>query len=362
MVAGFSARSSRRSIRDTRGRTTFETRRETRSARAFRRCQSSLCSPLADFLRRDRCRAIATARCTRHAENMTLARSVILNAHPNGAFHCMSRCVRRAFLCGYDRQTGASYSHRRRWIVERIELLARSFSVSIHAYAIMENHFHIVLQMDQDRAAGWNEREVVQRWLAIYPGKSGTSARADAEAERLLSEPGRVETLRARLANLSWFMRNLKEYIARRANREDGCTGHFWEGRFKSQAILDDRSLLDSMIYVDLNPVRAGMAVEVDDCEFTSGPLQKARLRRARDPTTELLTPVLGEVIPMPVTLAAYIARLDQCASSVHPPFSRTWRRAIGSVTALRELAIRLGQRWIKGYRAAGARPSDHPV
>jgi REP element-mobilizing transposase RayT len=293
---------------------------------------------------------------------MTLARSAILNAHPNGAFHCMSRCVRRAFLCGYDRLTGTSYSHRRRWIVERIELLARSFSVSIHAYAIMENHFHIVLQMDEGGAAGWSEREVVQRWLAIYPGKAGASARAEAEVERLLSEPGRVETLRARLANMSWFMRNLKEYIARRSNREDGCTGHFWEGRFKSQAILDDRSLLDSMIYVDLNPVRAGMAVEVEECDFTSGQLRKARLRRARDPTTEPLTPILGQVFPMQVTLAAYIARLDHMASSVHPSFVRTWWRAIGSVTALRALAIRLGQRWIKGYRAAGAEPSGQPV
>ena len=71
-------------------------------------------------------------------------------------------------------------------------------------------------------------------------------------------------------------MKCLNEPIARRANREDSCTGHFWESRFYSQALRSERALLAAMAYVDLNPVRAGMTERPEDAEFTS---LAARLR-----------------------------------------------------------------------------------
>ncbi|MEW8279996.1 MAG: transposase [Candidatus Thiodiazotropha sp.] len=76
-------------------------------------------------------------------------------------YHCVSRCVRRAFLCGVDSQTGNNYEHRRQWIVDRLKQLAGLFAIDICAYAIMSNHYHVILHVDTERAAEWSEQEVI---------------------------------------------------------------------------------------------------------------------------------------------------------------------------------------------------------
>ncbi len=101
---------------------------------------------------------------------------------------------------------------------------------------------------------------LVDRYLA---GESLSRAERTAVAEL-------IETWRKRLFDISWFMRCMNEHLAQRSNQEDQCRGRFWEGRFKSQALLDEAALLTCMSYVDLNPIRAGMADTPEDSEFTS--------------------------------------------------------------------------------------------
>ena len=85
-------------------------------------------------------------------------------------YHCISRCVRRAFLCGSDPLTGFDFKHRRQWIVDRIKLLCSVFSVDLCAYAIMSNHYHIVVRINVDNVRQWSDEEVARRWMMIFSG------------------------------------------------------------------------------------------------------------------------------------------------------------------------------------------------
>ena len=191
---------------------------------------------------------------------MTLARSEQIDLNATPYYHVMNRCVRRSFLCGFDELTQRDYSHRKEWIVDRLKYLADIFAIKICAYAIMSNHYHVVLYVEDKVAENWSEKEIFHRWSAIFP--------KDAKENKHLRQ--KIQLWKERLTSISWFMRCLNERIARDVNEEDDTAGRFWEGRFKSQALLDEAALLSAMVYVDLNPVRAGITETPEESEFTS--------------------------------------------------------------------------------------------
>jgi len=204
---------------------------------------------------------------------MPKPRKALISLDDTPYYHCVSRCVRRAFLCGDDPVTGKSFEHRREWVESRLLELAGIFSIDVCAYAVMSNHTHVVLHVDRETAQAWSLREVVERWHRLFSGTlisqaflSGKSLHEDLRSELVQQ----AEVWRERLASISWFMRCLNEAIARQANAEDDCTGRFWEGRFKSQALLDEAALLACMAYVDLNPVRAKQTTAPENSEYTS--------------------------------------------------------------------------------------------
>jgi len=201
-------------------------------------------------------------------------------------YHVTSRCVRRAFLCGVDQFTGKSYEHRRSWVEDRVRVLSSLFSVELCAYAVMSNHYHLVVKLNPDEPAGWSDDEVLNRWTALFRGpllvqrhRAG-DALTPAESDAVRST---AAVFRKRLGSLSWFMKCLNEPIARKANAEDRCTGHFWEARFDSQPLYSERALLAAMVYVDLNPVRARIAATPEQSEYTS---IRARLATGHERTT----------------------------------------------------------------------------
>ena len=210
-------------------------------------------------------------------------------------YHALSRTVRRAFLTGVDDYTGKSYEHRREWIETQILNLADIFAIDVAAYAVMSNHLHLVLRIDIELANSWSDREVVEQWHRCFNGTDLSQKFAKGEVieeHQVAKLKHLVATYRSRLCDISWFMRCLNEPIARKANIEDNCTGHFWEGRFKSQALLDEAAVLACMAYVELNPIRAKMAKTPEDSDHTSLQLRVKAALKGKQPGN--LLPFIG--------------------------------------------------------------------
>ncbi len=198
---------------------------------------------------------------------MTVARNQLVDVNVTRYYHCISRCTRKARLLGEGSE------HRKQWIEDRLQTLADAFAVSVCGFAVMDNHLHVLVRLDPDAANDWSAEDIVRRWLLAYPPKSANGQVLEvtqAWIKDLASDEQRVDVLRSRLSNLGWFMKALKEPLARMANKEDDCKGAFWEPRFKSIAILDDEALLATCAYIDLNPVAAGLAATPETSRHTS--------------------------------------------------------------------------------------------
>ena len=224
----------------------------------------------------------------------------------------------------------------------------------------------------------------------------------------MAARPGLVAQLRKRLTSVSWFMALLDEAMARAANKEDGVTGRFWEGRFKCVALLDVGAIATCMAYVDLNPVRAVEAETPEESEFTSigerirawQAEEESRCRTAREegaglPGKEMtcfpspresdwLCPIHatnGRRGILPLTEQEYWRLVDATGRIVRPgkagnideevapilvrlgispaPWPDTVRNfgriplAAGALDSLRQFARDVGRRWLHAFRFA---------
>jgi REP element-mobilizing transposase RayT len=199
---------------------------------------------------------------------MTTARSSLVDVSITRWYHCVSRCVRQAHLMGGD-------GDRKGWAEVRLEELSGIFAISVAGFGIMDNHLHLLIRIDPEVAENWSAREVVQRWFRLYPPKGKdrkplTPSQLEELIETRVADTAWAAEIRSRLSSLSWFMKCLKEPLSRLANKADKCRGAFFEGRYKSIAILDTEALLAVNAYIDLNPLAAGLALTPEESEHTS--------------------------------------------------------------------------------------------
>ena len=279
-------------------------------------------------------------------------------------------------------------------MVDRIRFLTTVFAIDVAAYAVMSNHYHLVVYIDESEALDWSEEEVCERWQQLYHihplverlQKRQSSCQAERDkAHNMINE------WRSRLSDLSWLMRNLNEHIARKANAEDNCKGRFWEGRFKSQALLDEKAILACMAYVDLNPVRAKMVDSVQTSQYTS------IFERIHDKASDIdnkgllpfkAKPLLGFIgndnkySPKGIAFSIldYLTLIEETGKVIRADkrgsinentctlltllgmnsddwlelaehFGKQYRQAVGTLAELNAFAAHTGKQWIGGHR-----------
>lgn len=339
---------------------------------------------------------------------MTRPRSLLINDQVEGTYHCVSRCVRRSYLHGKDPLTGNCYEYRKDWLHQRLKFLAGIFWIDVGGYSLMDNHLHVLLTNRPGLSQSATAYEVARRWLWLYPkqrdAKGCPIAPAEKDIERLIADQDRILELRQRLASISWLMKCLKEYIARKANGEDKCTGRFWEARFKSTALLDDAAILACLVYIDLNPIRANVAETPETSKFTSAEerIRGYRARQAKNGAQKAegraeavrdagdagcdqwLCPLRNKPDRrglLSIDLPCYLEILDWTGRQIvdekpgvipdHLPpilsrlsinpkhwlesasrFGSLFSVAAGTETHMKEAAARIGQKWVCGVRA----------
>jgi len=326
---------------------------------------------------------------------MGLPRSDYVQEGKVGVYNCTTRCVRRAFLTGFDSETGRDFSHRKQWIEDRLQLLASIFSVEVTTFSVMSNHYHVTVRTRPDIAETWSNHKVAARWLTLCPKRYRSKKKAKEPIQEQIRNLAlcteRIAELRKRLGSLSWFMRFLNEYIARAANAEDNVKGRFWESRFKCQVLLDHAAIAGGMVYVDLNPIRARIAQTPEDSDFT-GIQQRIRIWKQKTSSADRtslssswLCPIAsegGRLGILPMSEEEYFTLVDKSGRLLHPDkrgvmdaslapilkrigakperwsetiscFEDKFRLAAGQLGNLRKFADQLGKRWFTGLSAS---------
>ncbi|TWT75100.1 hypothetical protein CA85_03880 [Allorhodopirellula solitaria] len=165
-----------------------------------------------------------------------MARCEVFDPEEVAIAHVYTRVCRRCFLLGDDPVSGKNFDHRKVWIEEYLQQFAAYFGIDLVGFAILSNHFHLILRSRPDVVATWTDEEVARRWLMLCPHRRQADGSpmtpTQPEIQSIAGCPIKREVIRKRLSSFSWWMRLLCQRVAMRANREDEQTGRFIQDRY----------------------------------------------------------------------------------------------------------------------------------
>lgn len=319
---------------------------------------------------------------------MPIKRSELIDPENAGYYQLINRCVRRTFLCGTHlnpfTEEKQNYDHRRDWIEKKILKFAEIFAIEVYSYAVMHNHYHLVVYSDPKAPEKWSDLEVAERWLKVYPNRldePNFKLQREMRLQAIVNDPELLVIYRERLGSLSWLMRRINEPVAKQANKEDNVKGHFWEARFYSQALLDEAAALTCMAYVDLNPIRAGIADTLEESDYT-GIQTRIKAKPTEAELNSTLKALAGNIRnrTMVLPLKDYIELVEWTAISIVYPdkasmpsnlantlshlniqpnnwivqiqhYGKQQGYFVGQLEALKQKAKVLKKKWLKGIK-----------
>jgi REP element-mobilizing transposase RayT len=193
----------------------------------------------------------------------------------HSSYHIISRVSRGEFLLDDE---GKEY------FMNLMFKLAKAYYVDITSFAIMSNHFHILLSNRKDEVAKATKDELFSRYKKAYGDNAeppeGSFIKRSFEID--YDEDGGVERLRQRLGSVSRFVQELKQGFTKWYNYKNNCKGVLWGDRFKGIAISKGDAELICSAYVDLNPVRAGIVKKPEDYRWSSIGLRVRNAKKAK--------------------------------------------------------------------------------
>ncbi len=192
-------------------------------------------------------------------------------------------------LGGSDK-AGVSFDHRRKWIVEQLELQAAQMAVEVLAFSVLPKSISLLLRTRPDLVKHWSDAEVARRYQTALHAKVPFGEKRQPppaeEIEHMLQSRVDLRRGRSRLSSLTWFVGQLTEATARNCNREDNTRGRFWEGRYQCLPLLDNPATAAAIGHVDLEPIFAGEATSLASCKFSSARFRNSQGKGFLAPTT----------------------------------------------------------------------------
>ena len=329
------------------------------------------------------------------------ARKEIIRPNQVAVYHCWATTLPKLCLCGKKGKTDCD--HRKEWIRDRLVQMSEVFAVEVCGYAINKDRLDVIIRVRPDLAKKWSKEEVARRWKMIHPQDRDrelefeTVKPSKQQIQDLLDDKQQLEECRGRLCDVTWFVRDLCEAVARRMNREEGRKGRVWYGRFRTRQVLDAPAALASCTAIELSPVVAGLTKEIGKggyssaCDRIAGAKSRARAKtrapRAKDADIWLCpvdaTKAKGKVpakSAFPMTPSDYVKlvewtgkqiaakKLDAAPSAdiagalskmgLNPDswlsfvagLDDRFTRAVGSPKLMAKEAKRIGKSWFRGH------------